>query len=52
MSNERKQYLKELAEEYGVSLRVVVALAWMLGPNEDHDGLITELEDYCSVMGF
>ena len=52
MSNERKAYLKSLAEEYGVPLRVVVELAWMLGPNEDYDGLITELEDYCYMMGF
>lgn len=46
MDNERMEYLKELADEYDVPLCVVVAVADTLGPNEDHDGLITTLEDY------
>ena len=52
MSNERKTYLAELAEEYGVPKIVVFELASILGPNEDYDGLVTELEDYCYMMGF
>ena len=42
----RKAYLKSLAEEYGVPYSVVSSLASMLGASEDFDGLICELEDY------
>lgn len=47
MSKERAFYLKELADEYGVDIGVVLSLASVLGPSEDHDGLIVALEDYC-----
>lgn len=40
----RTEYLKELAQEYDHA--VVYALADMLGPEEDFDGLVTSLEDY------
>lgn len=43
---ERIEYLKDLAFEYDVPEDVVFMLADMLGPNEDYDGLVTELEDY------
>jgi hypothetical protein len=36
----RKDYLKSLAEEYGVDYSVVRTLAYTLGKNEDFDGLI------------
>jgi len=49
MNQERKEYLKELAVEYGVPYRTVVMLAELLGENEDYDGLITMLEDYADV---
>lgn len=45
MDAERKEYLKELASEYGVPLKQVVMLAELLGEDEDEDGLISELED-------
>lgn len=45
-SEERKQYLEELADEYDVDVETVFVLADILGPNEDHDGLITSLEDF------
>ena len=45
MSEERRRYLNELADEYGVDRETVFVLAEMLGPNEDRDGLVTELED-------
>lgn len=51
MEKERVMYLRELAEEYGVPEDVVFALAEVLGPSEDRDGLITELEDI-EYMGF
>lgn len=41
----RKQYLQNLASEYDIPEHVVFTLADMLGPSEDHDGLISELED-------
>ena len=41
----RKEYLTELAEDYGIPVRTVVYLADILGPNEDEDGLINALED-------
>lgn len=39
----RRAYLDNLAEEY--PREIVYALAGMLGPNEDFDGLVTALED-------
>lgn len=45
-SEERKQYLEELADEFDVDVETVFALADLLGPNEDHDGLINSLEDF------
>ena len=44
----RRAYLESLAEEYPADF--VYALADVLGPNEDFDGLITALED--NAMGF
>lgn len=41
----RKDYLRCMAEEYGISLRDVLVCADMLGPNEDFDGLVTTLQD-------
>lgn len=42
----RAAYLRDMAEEYGVPVESVFAVADMLGPNEDFDGLISSLEDY------
>jgi hypothetical protein len=42
---DRNDYLRQLAEDYGVDLDTVYALADLLGPNEDFDGLVTQLED-------
>lgn len=44
----RAEYLAMLADEYGVPLSTVRAMATVLGPNEDFDGLVSSLED----MGF
>jgi hypothetical protein len=41
----RAEYLAMLADEYCISLRTVKALASMLGPNEDFDGLVCACED-------
>ena len=45
----RYDYLRGLADEFGIPFRVVDAVADMLGPNEDFDGLLCELEDYSEM---
>jgi hypothetical protein len=42
---DRNDYLDTLADDYGVDSFVVHELAGMLGPSEDFDGLVSELED-------
>ena len=42
----RAEYLELMADEFDVPLSTVVALADILGPSEDFDGLVTSLEDY------
>ena len=41
----RQEYLECLAEDYGQPLGVVMAVARLLGENEDFDGLVNVLED-------
>ena len=41
----RAEYLAMLADEYGIDLDVVQAMADVLGPLEDFNGLVTSLED-------
>ena len=41
----RSEYLKDLFQEHDVEAYVGFAVADMLGPNEDFDGLINSLED-------
>jgi hypothetical protein len=41
----RKAYLIDLADSYGLDQSIVFALADMLGTNEDFDGLVNALED-------
>ena len=47
----REAYLESLADDFGVSKNTVTTLADMLGPNEDFDGLVCELEDYVMMYG-
>ena len=42
----RKDYLQNVAEEFELPYALVSAIAAMLGPSEDFDGLISMLEDY------
>ena len=44
--NNRRAYLLSLADDTGVDIQTVMALADMLGEDEDFDGLVTSLEDY------
>jgi hypothetical protein len=41
----RRAYLDSLADDFGLDRSTVYALAGILGPNEDFDGLICALED-------
>lgn len=41
----RADYLECLAYDYGVPLEHVLALADVLGENEDFDGLVSALDD-------
>ena len=43
--DDRDDYLRSLAEDYGVQLDAVMAMAEVLGPEEDFDGLVSNLED-------
>lgn len=42
---DRAEYLQSLADDYGMDLDTVQALADLLGPEEDFDGLVSSLED-------
>lgn len=41
----RAEYLEMLSEDFGIDLDIVHAMADVLGPMEDFDGLVTSLED-------
>jgi len=47
----RADYLKGMADDYGVPPMVVYELAGMLGDCEDFDGLVTSMDDF-SAAGF
>lgn len=47
----REDYLKDLADNYGLDIQFVTMAADLLGPNEDFDGLVSELEDASWLMG-
>ena len=47
----RKAYLLDLADEYGVPVHDVFMMAQLLGPSEDFDGLVSTLEEYDSLSG-
>jgi hypothetical protein len=43
---DRNEYLNTLADDIGIDTMAVRMIADMLGPSEDFDGLVTELEDF------
>ena len=43
--NTRKEYLISLADDFGLPVSEVFAIASLLGSSEDFDGLICALED-------
>lgn len=42
---DREDYLRNLAADYGVDYATVKMMAELLGPNEDFDGLVSEIQD-------
>ncbi len=48
----RKDYLKNLAEDYGVPFAEVAMFADLLGLNEDFDGLVNMVEDRAEQLDF
>lgn len=48
--NSRREYLESVAEDFGVPLHVVLALASILGKDEDFDGLLSEVDEYSLLM--
>lgn len=48
----RKDYLISLSEEFGVDKSVVFSIAYMLGSEEDFDGLVSMIQDYEYLGGF
>lgn len=47
---DRKDYFESLADENGIDISVVYAVAEMLGEIEDFDGLPITLEDYAFMF--
>jgi hypothetical protein len=47
----RQDYFKNLADDYGVPSEIVAMLASVLGPSEDFDGLVCEVEEYAFQRG-
>lgn len=48
----RRAYLLDLADEYGLDKSIVFMMADVLGPNEDFDGLVCELQDAEALGAF
>lgn len=44
--SDRKEYLENLAEDYGMDYGDVATIAEIMGESEDFDGLINALEDF------
>ena len=45
----RRDYLVSIADDMGIDESTVFAMADILGPNEDFDGLVCELEDFAAM---
>lgn len=48
--SDRREYLESLAEDNGVDIGTVLVIADLLGPSEDFDALVTEIEDLACGM--
>lgn len=47
--NDRQDYLDYLADDHGVDIQTVLALAELLGEDEDFDGLVNAIEDLSEI---
>lgn len=47
----RRDYLEQMADDFGVDPMIVFQMASILGSSEDFDGLISELQDYDYLYG-
>jgi len=45
----RENYLRGMADDYGIPPMVVYELAGMLGDSEDFDGLVTSMDDFATA---
>jgi hypothetical protein len=46
----RRDYLENLADDMGLDFMEVFSLAYILGPSEDFDGLVTMCEDRAAEL--
>ena len=46
----RRDYLRALAKDYGVSIHDVLVVATLYGPSEDFDALVTFVQDMSSLQ--
>ena len=44
--SDRNEYLRDLADEHGIDQLIVIELAYLLGEEEDYDGLVSMVQDY------
>ena len=45
----REDYLRSMADDYGVPPMVIFEVAGMLGDGEDFDGLVTSMDDFSAA---
>lgn len=48
--NTREEYLRELAQDFGLSYATVLDIVDEMGGSEDHDLLVIMLEDYVDEL--
>jgi hypothetical protein len=48
----RGDYLRSLSDDFGVDYDIITELADILGPDEDFDGLVVQLEDFSKYGNF
>lgn len=51
-AHDRYGYIRDLADNHGANLAMVIELAELLGSEEDFDGLVTTIEDAAEGVGF
>lgn len=47
----REDYIRQLADDYGLNVNEVRAISQMFGPSEDFDGLVAMVSDYSEMAG-